>query len=90
MDQDDETNSENTSDVCLLLLLALHQLNKHLIWICVTNVQVIVLSHGEHTYYGYSDLENLDDEVKEERDVLEVSKSECKSDVSFFLFYCNA
>ena len=65
-------------------LLAFFQLNRHVICSSVTIAQGVVLEHGEHTYYGDSDLEDFD---HEEGDVPEQSKSECKSDVSCFYFF---
>lgn len=53
-------------------------------------MQVIVVSHSEHNYFGDSDMEILDDEEMEELQVPEDSKSEYKSDVSLMLFYGKA
>jgi hypothetical protein len=49
-------------------------------------VQVLLVSHSEHNYFGDSDLEILGDELQE----LEESKSEYKSDVGCSLLYGNA
>ena len=70
--------------MCLLIsYLPFLPLNRHVICFSATIAQGVVLEHGEHTYYGDSDLEDFDDE---EGGVPEQSKSECKSDVSCFYF----
>lgn len=69
-----------------------------LIFFFLQNAQIVLLKHGEHTYYGDSDLEDFDDEQGEvpgqsksvEGEVSEESKSVCKSDVSCFSFCCTA
>ena len=87
-DSDDEPTLETTSDVCVYLfltcLLPVEQTCNSVIRSSVTIAQTIVLEHGEHTYYGDSDLEYFDDEKV---DVPEQSNSECKSDVSCFYFF---
>ena len=50
-------------------------------------LQVVLLSHSDHDYFGDSDLENHDDETAEESQEPEGSKSEFKSDVSCLLLY---